>query len=167
MTKTYLIRIRNIIFILLLQSLIFSRIHLFGYASASIYLIMLLKMPKYTSRNELLIWGFIMGLVVDIFCNTPGINAAASTLLAFVRNPILEWCTNRNNHDDFTPGIYSMRFGAYMSYAAISVIVFYFALYILELFTINYPFTLLLSVAGSTIFTLLFVLITERFAYMR
>lgn len=163
MTKTYLIRIRNIILLVLLQSLIFSRIHLFGYATASIYLIVLLKMPRYTSRNELLIWGFIMGIAVDMFNNTPGINAASATLLAFTRNTVLEWFTNRNNPDDLTPGINSMHFSGYMSYTTICIIVFYIALYILELFTVNYPLTLFISVTSSTLLTLLFVLITEKF----
>ncbi|MBQ2878601.1 MAG: rod shape-determining protein MreD, partial [Bacteroidaceae bacterium] len=82
MTRTYLIRIRNIILLILVQSLIFNRIHLFGYATAAVYLIFLLKLPRYTSRNELLLWAFIMGITIDLFGSTPGINAAAATLLA-------------------------------------------------------------------------------------
>lgn len=164
MTRTYLIRIRNIILLILVQSLIFNRIHLFGYATAAVYLIFLLKLPRYTSRNELLLWAFIMGITIDLFGNTPGINAAAATLLAFVRNPILESFIQKSNPEDLTPGIRSMRFGGYMSYATICITIFYTALYILELFTIRYPMTLLIGVASSTLLTILFILVTEKFS---
>ena len=32
-----------------------------------------------------MIWAFLLGLAVDIFGNTPGMNAAAATVLAFMR----------------------------------------------------------------------------------
>ena len=88
MSKNTLIRLRNFVLLTLVQVLIFSRIHLFGYATAYIYIIFIIKLPRHTTRNELLIWSFLFGLGVDIFCNTPGLNAAATTLLGLVRNPL-------------------------------------------------------------------------------
>lgn len=164
MTRKYLIRIRNIILLILVQSLIFNRIHLFGYATAAIYIIFLLKLPRYTSRNELLLWAFVMGMGVDMFGNTPGINAAAATLLAFVRNPILETFVPKSNPDDLVPGVASIWFSAYMSYAIICTAIFYIALYVLELFTISYPITLLIGVLSSTLLTILFIMVAEKFS---
>lgn len=165
MTRGYLIRIRNITLLAIVQVFIFSQIHLFGYATAYIYIIYLLKMPRYTSRNELLLWGFILGIIVDIFGNTPGINAAAATLLAFVRNPLLEGFIQEGIADDITPGAYSMSWGSYLGYSSICIIIFYTALYLLELFTINYPQTLLIGVTSSSLFVLLFVPIIEKFTH--
>ena len=56
MTQEILIRIRNFVILALLQVLVFSRIHLFGYATAYIYLIFLLKLPRHTSTNALMLW---------------------------------------------------------------------------------------------------------------
>ena len=81
MTRNTLINIRNFTLVVLAQVLVFSRIHLFGYATACIYLIFILKLPRHTSTNALLLWGFAAGIVVDMFCNTPGINAAAATAM--------------------------------------------------------------------------------------
>lgn len=163
MTRGYLIKIRNITLLALVQVFIFSRIHLFGYATAYIYLIYLLKMPRYTSRNELLLWGFILGIIVDMFGNTPGINAAAATLLAFARNPILECFIQEGTADDITPGVRSMQWGSYLGYSSVCTIIFYTALYLLELFTISYPQTLLTGIVSSYLFVLLFIIITEKF----
>lgn len=95
MTSNNLIRIRNFVILAFIQVLIFSQIHLFGYATAHIYLIFLLKLPRFTSRNEQMLWAFLFGLVVDIFGNTPGINACAATAMAFARGYILESFTQR------------------------------------------------------------------------
>ena len=51
MTSSTLINIRNFILLTFVQVLIFSHIHLFGYATAYIYLIFLLKLPRHTSRH--------------------------------------------------------------------------------------------------------------------
>lgn len=163
MTSNTLIRIRNFVILAFVQVLIFSQIHLFGYATAHIYLIFLLKLPRFTSRNEQLIWAFLFGLVVDIFSNTPGINACAATAMAFVRNYILESFTQKGVADDFIPGIHTINWGGYAMYATLCLLLFYTVLFMLELFTIRYPLTLLASIVASTLLTLLFTLVIECF----
>ena len=163
MTSNSLIRIRNFVILAFIQVLIFSQIHIFGYATAHIYLIFLLKLPRFTSRNEQLIWAFLFGLVVDIFSNTPGINACAATAMAFVRNYILESFTQKGVADDFIPGIHTINRGGYAMYATLCLLLFYTVLFMLELFTIRYPLTLLASIVASTLLTLLFTLVIECF----
>lgn len=163
MTRDLFIRIRNFAILALVQALIFSQIHLFGYATAHIYLIFLLKLPRFTSRNELLLWGFLFGLVIDIFGNTPGINACAATALAFARNYFLDAFTQKGNADDFVPSVHTIGWSGYTTYALFNLLLFYFVLYLLELFTIQYPVTLLISVASSTILTMLFTMVLECF----
>ena len=163
MTATYLIRLRNFILLAIVQISIFAHIHLYGYATACVALIFLLKLPRHTSRNEQLIWGFLLGLVIDLFGNTPGIYAAASTATAFIRNIILERFVQKGVSDDFVPSIATLNSGRYLSYSAICLLLFYIILYLLELFTINYPIPLLISAASSTLLTLLFVAVAEFF----
>lgn len=149
--------------LLLLQVLIFNRIHLFGYATAYIYLLFLLKLPRYTSRNELLLWGFMLGMTTDIFGSTPGMNAAAATALAFVRNYILEGFVKKGKTDDFVPGAGSMNSMAYIGYITMCLVIFCIALYLVELSTIGYPLAVLVGVSSSTILTLLFAVVAELF----
>ncbi len=164
MTNNTLIRIRNFIILAFVQVVIFSQIHLFGYATACIYLIFLLKLPRHTNRNELLIWGFIFGLTVDIFCNTPGINAAAATIMCFIRNIILAQFIPKNNPDDFIPGTKVLKWGGYLMYATLCIAIFYSILFLIEIFTINQPIILLTGVFTSTLLTMLFVIVTEFFS---
>ena len=167
MTQEILIRIRNFVILALLQVLVFSRIHLFGYATAYIYLIFLLKLPRFTSRNELLIWSFLFGVCVDMFCNTPGINAAAATLLGFIRNPLLSAFAHKGIPDDFIPGVRSLKWSRYTVYSILCTAIFFTALFVLELFTAANPLMLLTSIVSSTLLTMLFTIVIEFFSSQR
>lgn len=167
MTSSTLINIRNFILLTFVQVLIFSHIHLFGYATAYIYLIFLLKLPRHTSRNSLLMWGFLFGLAVDMFSNTPGINAASATAMGFARNTLLSTFTHKGMPDDFIPGVKSLKWGSYLIYSLMCIVLFYTILFILELFTISSFVPLLISIASSTLLTMLFVVVTECFSFRK
>lgn len=62
-----------------IQVLVLNHVHLMGYAMPFLYVYLILVLNINVSRNILLLWGFFLGLAVDIFSNTPGMNAAATT----------------------------------------------------------------------------------------
>ena len=161
--NTFINRLKNFAILAGVQVLLFNHIHLFGYATAYIYLLFVLKMPRFATRNEQMMWAFALGLIVDMFGNTPGINAAAATVLAFMRNYILAMFTPNGMSEDFVPGTRVLRWGAYIGYAAISTTLFCIVLFMLELFTLARPLHLIISVASSTLLTLLFVTAIESF----
>ena len=160
-------RTRNFVLLALAQVIIFSQIHLFGYATACIFLIFLLKLPRHTSRNALLMWGFLFGLAVDMFSNTPGINTAAATAMGFARNTFLSTFTHKGMPDDFIPGVKSLKWGSYLVDSLMCIVLFYVILFLLELFTISNLVPLLISVASSTLLTMLFVVVTECFSFRK
>ena len=69
----------------LLQVLILNNVHIAGYATPFLYIYLILKFESDTPRNALMLWAFFLGLAVDVFSDTPGMNAAATVLLAFLR----------------------------------------------------------------------------------
>lgn len=160
---TFFNRLRYFAILAVIQTLIFDQIHLFGYATVYIYLLFILKIPRFVSRNELMIWSFTLGLFIDIFGNTPGVNAAAATAMAFMRNKILSWFIPNGINEDFIPGIKFLHWGAYISYATMNIIIFCTVLFMLELFTLRTPLYLAASVASSTLLTLLFIITAEFF----
>lgn len=167
MTRTTLVNIGKFILLALAQVLIFSQIHLFGYATACIYIIFILKLPRHTSVNALMLWSFMFGIIVDIFCNTPGINAAAATAMGFARNTFLAAFTHKGMPDDFVPGAKSIKWGGYLVYSLMCIVLFYCVLFLLELFTIGHIVSLLISTASSTLLTMLFVIVTECFSFRK
>lgn len=93
MIITYIHRIGWFIGLVLLQVLILNNVHIAGYATPFLYIYFILKFNSGTSRNELMLWAFFFGLTIDVFSDTPGMNAAATVLLAFLRPSLLRLFT--------------------------------------------------------------------------
>ena len=85
----YIIRLEWFIILVLLQVLVLNHIHFEQYATPLFYIYFLLKIDSDNSRKGLMLWAFSLGLCIDIFSNTPGLNAATSVFTAFCRPWIL------------------------------------------------------------------------------
>ena len=146
---------------ILLQVLILNNVHIAGVATPFLYVYFILKFNSGTSRNELMVWGFCMGLAIDIFSNTPGMNAAATVLLAFLRPLFLRLFTPRDTLDSIVPSLKSMGIASFLKYLVVSVFVHHFMLLTLEFFSFTSIPLLLLRVVSSTILTITCIMAVE------
>lgn len=149
--------------LVIIQALILNNISFFGYATPFLYVYLLLKFDANISRYSLLLWGFFLGLAVDIFSNTPGVNAAATTLLALARPSLLQLFAPRDSSDDLEPGIRSMGTGSFMRYTTLSLLLHHTALVLLVTFSLAEPQILLLKIVLSTLLTSLCIWAIEGF----
>ena len=147
--------------LVLVQALILNNVHFLGYATPFLYIYLILILNSHISRYSLLYWGFALGLAVDIFSNTPGVNAAATTLLAFVRPLLLKLFTPRDNADDFSPSIHSMGMGPFVRYITFAILIHQSALILLLTFSLAQPLTILLKTVSTTLSTGLCILAIE------
>jgi len=72
--------------LLLVQLPFVHRITLFDKAFGFFYVGFLLLLPRTLSRSYLMLIGFLTGLLIDVFTNTPGIHASAAVGVMFIRN---------------------------------------------------------------------------------
>lgn len=157
----YLQRIEWFIILVLLQVLVLNRMHINGYATPFFFIYFILKLNSGIGRNTLMIWAFLIGLSVDIFSNTPGMNTAAITLLAFVRGSILRLVTLRDTTEDFEPGIDSMGISSYFRYILLCTFLFCTVLLVIDTFSFfNLP-VLLLKILTDAIITIVCILCAE------
>ena len=108
-----------------------------------------------------MVWGFCMGLAIDIFSNTPGMNAAATVLLAFLRPLFLRLFTPRDTLDSIVPSLKSMGIASFLKYLVVSLFVHHFLLLTLEFFSFTSIPLLLLRVVSSTILTITCIMAVE------
>ena len=155
-------RLLNFVILILVQVFILNKIHLFGYATPMLYVWFILTLEAGAGRNKVMLWAFVMGLVIDIFSNTFGIHAAAATLLAFVRPSLIRLFFIRNDGEPFIPGIRTMGTGAFRGYALIGIALHHCVVFGLEYFSFAHLLQLGISIAASTVLTLLFVMAVER-----
>ena len=157
MLQTYLNRALWWMALVLLQVFFFNHIHLLGYATPFVYLYIVVKQISDISRHALMLWAFLLGLLIDIFGNTPGLNASAATFLALVRNPLLRSQTMRDVADDFTPSVRTMGFSPFARYVVAGVFLHILFLQLLDAFSFARWMPLLWKVLTDTAATLVCV----------
>ncbi|MDE6503094.1 MAG: rod shape-determining protein MreD, partial [Muribaculaceae bacterium] len=74
MTKTFLSFLLLFVVLVLAQVTIFNHIWLFGLAMPLVFIYFIVSLPVTTPTNRMLTLGFMLGLTVDIFSNTAGLN---------------------------------------------------------------------------------------------
>ena len=144
-----------------LQVLILNNVHIAGYAYSLSLHLLYTEIRFRNSRNELMLWAFFFGLTIDIFADTPGMNAAATVLLAFLRPSLLRLFTPRDNLDSIIPSFKSMGITPFLKYTTASVFVHSLALLSIEFFSFTSIWLLLLRVISCTLLTLTCILAVE------
>ncbi len=147
--------------ILLLQVVVFNNIHLFGCATPLLFIYILLVAPNNSRRWVVLLVGFVIGLISDMFSNTPGVAAASMTLIGFLQPPYLKMFLSRESPEDLRPSIKSLGFTKYLGYSFPLVFLFVVVFFTLEEFAFFNWQQWLLYILGSTLLTYLLVITTE------
>ena len=159
MLINYLHKIGWFIGLVLLQVLILNNVHIAGYATPFLYIYLILKFESDTPRNALMLWAFFLGLAVDVFSDTPGMNAAATVLLAFPT--FLRLFVPRDTLDTLVPAIRTMGILPFLKYLVVSVLIHHGLLLTLEFFSFAHIGTLLLRIAASTLLTVTCIMAVE------
>ena len=149
--------------LVLLQIIVFNRIGFYSLFNPFIYIFFILMLPLATPRSLLLILAFITGLTVDIFSNTGGLHAFASTLIAFVRPFWIQIAIPRSNYDDLSNiKLKEVEFGQFIAYSSVILLLHHFVLYLTESLAWG---DLLLIIGKAIINTLISLLAIIAFRY--
>ena len=108
-----------------------------------------------------MIWGFFLGLSIDIFSNTPGMNTIATVLLAFVRPTFLRLFTPRDMLDSIIPSFKMLGVASFLKYTVTSVFVHHLVLLSIEYFSFSSIPLLLLRVVACTLLTITCIIAIE------
>lgn len=150
------------VFLVLLQVVILNNINFGGSINPYLYIAFILALPLNTKKAWVLILGFIMGLTIDLFVYTPGINTAATVFLAFARNAILPYLEPRDGFDPASrPSVSDYGWSWYLRYILFLVPIHHLALFLLDSFSIkDFGHTLFDSLA-SMAFTFVLIIFTQ------
>lgn len=155
------------VILILLQVLVLNQIFVLRYATPFLYIYFVIKLPISLSRNLVMLLGFIIGFIIDIFSYTPGIHAAATTLAAFLRYPVLKLFLDKENFDNNTELSKTSIGNNFIKYAFVMVLVHHTALVFIEYFSyINFT-TILLRLLLSTLLTFIIIFVIEGFSIKR
>ncbi|MDY5767185.1 MAG: rod shape-determining protein MreD [Alloprevotella sp.] len=159
MFQTYLTRTAGFALLVVMQVFVFNHVHLFGYATPLPYIYFLLTLPSTTPRWAYVVLGFALGLLVDLFTNTPGMAAGATCLLGLLLPFLLQLFGPADSDDEpFTPSPGSMEWGPFLRYVFVASLVQCGAFFTIESFSFSAWQGLLATVGASTLLTALLLL---------
>ena len=158
MNSAMLSNIARFFLLLAAQILLFNNLSFFGYLNPFPYVLFILLFPVNGNKFSLLLASFSIGIIMDMFCNSGGVHAAACVTLAYLRPNFFrfsfgvsyEYQTIRIN-DKLTPE----RF----SFILTTIVTHHTILFILETFRINFVFDMLFKIILSSIFTISLVIL--------
>ena len=145
----------------LLQALVLNRIQLFNVATPLLYIYFVMTFPLGFPKWAGLLWGFAMGLVIDIFSNTPGLASSSLTLIACIQPYLLQLFLSQETDNGAKPSVRTMGLGKFFTFAITIVFLFCFILFTIEAFNFFNWQHWLGSIVGSTLLTLLFIMAFE------
>ena len=147
--------------LILLQIWLFNHIGLFGFATPSLYIYFLIKLPISMNRNIVILLSAFLGFTIDIFGSTLGLTMTALVITGFLRFYLLKLFTPRDVIGDYSPSF--SVFGRYffLRYAAVITLIHAFLLYTIESFSLFNPLLLFLRIIGSFTLTILLIFAFE------
>ena len=155
--------LQNIIFFIglfLLQVILLNNIDLFGYVDPFLYILFVFIYPLKKESALFLFLCFLLGLLIDIFSNSGGTNAAATLFIAYIRLPILKGILRRSEIDYVVFNITKQPFLKMLSYVSILAFIHSLIVFTLEYF----KFSDIGIILSRTIYTSIFTIILTIFS---
>ncbi len=162
MVQTFFSRLAWFAGLLLLQAFVFNNIHIGGYATPMPYVYFLMLLPSDTPRWLHVLLGFLLGLLIDIFSCTPGMAAASLCLTGLLAPLFLRLFASANYVEEtFQPSVRTMEWGGFLRFGLSLSLINAAAFLCIEYFSFFHWKPLLISIAGSTVLSVLFVGVFE------
>ncbi|MBD5172981.1 MAG: rod shape-determining protein MreD [Bacteroidales bacterium] len=159
MSKSFFQNLLITFFLILVQVLICNHIMLFNIATAFVCIYVIVRLQMDLNTNWLLTWGFLTGLLVDIFSDSPGVFSLACTILAMVKRPCLyAYVPKDDRTKNVTPSLSELGFGVYGKYLFSMSFIFSLLIFVIEYLNFADVKDIVLMSLGSAVFTFMILL---------
>ena len=132
--------------------------HIWGVATPFLHAYIIISMARDTLPWKAMVTAFCVGLVIDLFGNTPGLNAASMVAMAFARPYILELFLRREDSISLVPSVKAMSLRSYAVYVSMMLGVFLVVFFTLDILSLDNFWLWLGSIVMSIIVTLCCIL---------
>lgn len=161
MKKDEIIRLPQLLLLFLLQVLVLNHVHLMRCAVPLLCVYFAIIFPRNYPHWAMLLWCFTLGLLIDIFSNTPGMASGSMTLVAAVQPGLLSLFIPRDADDKLRPSMKTIGISKFCWFAFLLTFLYCLCFFSLESFNFFNWLYWLLEVGGSTLLTLFIILVIE------
>jgi len=159
--------VRNIIrflFLIIIQIILFNRLELiipdFRYLKVFIYPLAILLLPIATPSIVLIGSAFVLGTIIDIFYNSPGVHAGALVFMAFFRPYLLKYLEPQGGFGVNALTTKDQNGAAwFLIFSGVLLLIHIIIYFILEIFNLKSILDIILSSVCSFILSWVLILI--------
>ena len=147
-------QIGRYVVVMMLQVLLFNQLQLWGACHPYIYVLCLLMMPITLPHSVDMVIGALVGLVMDVFCNSLGIHTASCILIMFIRPYLIGAIVNDKDRLNEQISLRAIGMEAMLKYTVILVLIHHFVVFSLAAWSWHYIGFVLLETLVSSIVTI-------------
>ena len=130
----------------------------------SVYILFILLLPADMNKSGVLILAFLTGITIDIFGNTPGLHAAATVFMAYLRPSVFKlFFINIEFSGSDEAGPSKVGLGGFFKYALVMVFLHHCVLFTLEVLSFTNMLFTLYSILLSTLVTTFLIMVIVMF----
>ena len=153
------------ILVMMLQVLLFDQLQLWGACHPYIYILCLLMMPITLPHSVDMLIGALVGITMDIFCNTLGIHTATCILIMFIRPYLLGVIVNDKDRLNEQICLRSVGMEALVKYVVILVVLHHLMVFSLAAWSWAHMGFVLLETIVSCVITIAIIIGYNILAY--
>lgn len=155
-SRTLFTDILIIVLLIALQIFVLNRITLFGKYTPVLYPVFVMFYPFFRNKYQFFALSFLLGLGIDAFLYTWGINAFATTMIAYFRTVIFRSTTDTST-DFFS--FQSLQWTQFLLFIAMSIFTHQLLVQYIEIFKFSRFFDIFLNVLATSAISFIFILI--------
>lgn len=144
--------------LLLVQVLVLNHVWLLNVATPLLYVFFVITFPRNSAKGEVLAWSFCLGLLIDLFSNTPGMASGTMTLVALLQPYLLELFVPRDSADNLEVKSATLGWTKFLTFSLILTFLYCLVFFALEAFNFFEWQLWLLRTVGSTVLTMILMI---------
>lgn len=154
-SRTLFTDVLIIAFLIAVQVFVLNRITILDTHTPVLYPAFVMFYPFFRNKYQFLLLSFLLGFGIDAFIGTWGINAFATTSIAYYRTLIFR--TSTETSTDFF-SFSSLQWPQFLLFILISIFIHQFLVQFIEFFKWNRFFEILMNIVISSLFSFIFII---------
>ncbi|MEN8124471.1 MAG: rod shape-determining protein MreD [Bacteroidota bacterium] len=146
--------------LVVLQIVILNNINFLGYINPFFYIVFIFYYPVKKLDAAFLLVSFLLGLTIDFFSNSGGVNAAATLFVAYIRIPVIKSILGKTELEFNNFSFRKLKFNKTLLVITTLTFIHHFIIFGLEYFKLNNIQLILTKTFLTSIFTIILILIS-------
>ncbi len=168
MSRNIIVNILRFVVLIFIQVFLLKNVALYNLSAPYIYILFIMLLPFDIPNWMLFPIAFFTGLTIDVFYDTPGLNALATVAMAFVRILFISITVQKEGFDNEPePTLSIMGFRWFFTYTLVLTLVHHFILFAVESFNLSGIKYAIGRFLFSSVFTIILILISGLIFFRR